>query len=347
MKKYLLLASVAALAFTSCSDQSTEFVGDEAAQKAREISFAPIAKPTTRAIVDGTDFPTTLSMQVAAFDVTNKREFFPERTFAHSSSKTYPGESTAKNYWVSNPATYWPLSATYINFLAYTNFNGTTKTWNWGSDAPATNPTLALTMTDNSIAQADLMYAMGNGEVTYASNVLTFPANVPMVFNHAQAWISFNAKAKESAESNKVTLKSITLNGAKYNGIYTITYTAGRANTGQSVAGTWSSLGSTADVAVPNWTAAAIAYDGSGNGVPVGDGLMIVPDDTGSDDFTSFTIAYSLDGNDYTYTYAPASKNVVQGQHYIYNIVFDLHEIEITPSVTDWADQTGENVPIF
>jgi len=340
MKKYLLLASVAALAFTSCSDQSTEFVGDEVAKKAQEITFSPLAQPTTRAAVDGTTFPTASAMQVAAWDVTKGRNFFTHTPF------TYSGAGT-----IWSGGKYWPLSAAYINFLAYTNFQGTggseTTGATWDTDEAKE---VTLVMADNKTAQKDLMYAIGSGEVTQSGNALTFPTNVPMVFKHAQAWISFNADAYDGTSANKVTLQSITLNGAKYNGTYTVTQTNYNATSSQSVAGAWSALGDAQNVAVPNWTPAAIDYDSSGNGVVVGDGLMIVPDDNAATaDFTSFTIAYTLDGNNYSYTYTPATAaaaNVDQAKHYIYNIVFHLHEILISATVTDWADQTATDVEI-
>lgn len=353
MKKSLFFLAVAAVALASCSSDDTIAENSNVGKnQQKEIAFKAFATPTTRAAVDGIAFPTTMGMTVAAFDVTNKREFFAETAFSYGGSKTYTGEDVEKTYWTGGK--YWPLSATYINFLAYADFNGTTTSLNWGSDATdepeaeAVNPTLALTMTDNSGEnQKDLMYAMGQGEVTYSSNVLTFPQYVSMQFKHAQAWISFNAKAKEETETNKVTLKSITLVGAKYNGIYTITYTNGRNNSSQSVAGAWSSLGAAKNVVVPGWTAATIAHAASGNGQAVGRGLMIVPDDTDAGDFTKFIITYILDEKEYTYEYTPASTNVTQGNHYIYNIVFDLHEIEITPTVTDWADQSATGITIY
>lgn len=339
MKKYLLLASVAALAFTSCSDQSTEFVGDEVAQKAREITFAPIAKPTTRAAVDGAAF-TPNTMQVTAYDVTNTREFFAPTTFTKASTTWKGGK-------------YWPLSAAYVNFWAYSELQASatpTLTWN----ATGTTATWALEMTDNKTAQKDLMYAIGNGAVTKTSNALSFngDAAVSMTFIHAQSWIRFMADAYDDTTGGKITLKSITLNGAKYNGTYTITFTNFNKDDGsQSVAGAWSSLGSAASVAVPNWTAAAIAYDSSGDGVVVGDGLLVVPDDDpATADFTSFDIAYTLDGKDYTFTYAPATAaaaNVDQAKKYTFKINFHLHEIEIAPTVTDWVEGGPTAVPVY
>ena len=335
MKK-LFLFSVVALALGACSNDDVVTENTKANQP-KEISFAPIAQPSTRAAVDGTTFPTSIDMQVAAYDVTNSRNFFTHTTFSHSEGTIWAGGK------------YWPLSAAYINFLAYTNFNGTagseTTGATWASNEASQ---VTLVMTDSKTAQKDLMYAIGNGAVTQDGNNLTFPVNVPMVFKHAQAWISFYADAYDATSGGKVTLNSITLNGAKYNGTYTITHTNYNANASQSVAGAWSVLGDAQNVAVPNWTPAAVAYDSSGDGVHVGDGLLIVPDnDAETADFASFTINYSLDGNTYEYTYTPSARNVDQAKHYIYNINFHLHEILISATVTDWVDQTPVDVPVF
>lgn len=334
MKKYFFLISVAALAMTACTNESDEYVGS---QESREIAFAPVTENATRAAVDGTTFtPTT--MEVAAWDVTNGRDFFTATTFTKDATTWKGGK-------------YWPLSAAYINFLAYSELNAGSATWNLaGADKAASGVTLV--MADNRSAQKDLMYAIGNGEVTQSSNTLTFPTNVPMTFKHAQAWVRFMADAYDAASGGKVTLNSITLNGAKYNGTFTVTHTNYNASSSQSVAGAWSALPALgSDVAVPNWSSAAIAYDGSGDGVNVGDGLLIVPDDNNTTaDFTSFTIAYSLDGNDYIYTYTPetaAAANVDQAKKYTFKINFHLHEIEIAPEVTDWVEGGPTDVPVF
>lgn len=303
MKKYLLLASVAALAFTSCSDQSTEFVGDEAAQKAREITFAPLAKPTTRAAIDGTAFPTTLDMKVAAYQVEatggSAGAYFDATTFKYQ----YVGGSASGSgsYWGGETAKFWPLTPAYINFLAIANANADNATGVAWNTYPTTG-VVAITMSDNSSTQRDLMYAIGDGEVTQSGNALTFPTKVDMEFKHAQAWIDFKVKANSTVET-AITINSITLTGAKYNGTYTVTHTAYDAKTGQGVAGAWSALGAAQNIAVPGWSATAL----TASFATVGNGLMIVPDDAATGDFTSFTINYTFDGKTYEYTYTPAS----------------------------------------
>lgn len=331
MKKVLILSAVAVVAMVSCAKVQDTYVGSP-----QEIAFKAIATPNTKAAVDGTTFP-DVAMQVAAWDVTNSRDFFTATNFTKSSSTWKGGK-------------YWPLSAAYINFLAYANLTEGSATWNLAGGSTAASG-VTLVMADNKTAQNDLMYAIGNGAVTQSGNSLTFPTNVPMTFKHAQAWVCFKADAYDATSGGKVTLTSITLNGAKYNGTFTVTHTNYNANASQSVAGAWSALGSTADVVVPNWSSAAVAYDSEGDGVVVGDGLLIVPDDNNTTaDFSSFTIAYSIDGKAYTFTYTPATAaaaNVDQAKKYTFKINFHLHEIEIAPEVTDWVEGGPTEVPVF
>ena len=94
MKKNLFLIPVAALAFAACTNETTEYVGDTSP---KEIAFKPIAQPSTRAAVDGTIFP-DVAMQVAAWDVTNSRDFFTATTFTENATTWKGGK-------------YWPLSA--------------------------------------------------------------------------------------------------------------------------------------------------------------------------------------------------------------------------------------------
>ncbi|MBQ6746301.1 MAG: fimbrillin family protein [Bacteroidaceae bacterium] len=340
MKKYLFLVSVAALTFSSCSDQSTEFVGDSVAKQAREISFSPVARPTTRTAadtyqyaIDGPTFPTDLNMYVAAYQVApTATNYFAGTQF------TYSGSS---NIWNGATKRYWPLSPAYINFLAYANVTGTANfnATNYASGA-------VISQSDNSSAQTDLMYAIGNGAVTKSGNDLTFPAaNVPMEFKHAQGWIDFYVKAYSDVET-AITVNSITLKGAKYAGTYTITHTNYNADSDQEVSGAWSGLAAAKDAAVPGWNATALTT----SLVEVSHGLMVCPDDDdATNDWTSFVINYTVDSKTYDFEYlAPAAPgaNVDQAKHYVYNITFKLHEILVAATVADWTDVTATNVTV-
>lgn len=350
MKKSLFFLATAAVVLAGCNKdvKIAENVVPAGANAQKEIAFSPLSQKAhylpgiKKAAIDGTTFPTTLDMMVTAYQVEATGGaagvYFDATPYIYQ----YAGgaASGAGSYWGGNPARYWPLTPAYINFLAIANANAdnaTGVTWGTNKADQAT-----IVMADNSSAQRDLMYAIGNGEVTQSGNTLTFPTKVDMTFYHAQAWIDFKVKAKTAVET-AIKVNSITLTGAKYNGTYTITHTNYAAKASQSVAGAWSALGDAQNIVVPGWTPATNLTT---DFVTVGNGLMVVPDDAATGDFTSFTINYTFDGKVYEYTYTPASTQVEQKKHYIYEITFQLHEIFINPSVEDWADQTATELTI-
>ena len=118
MKKILFLASLAAVAMTSCTSESNEYVGDNTP---KEIAFMPINQKATRPAIENGVFPTGESMQVAAYQVeptASAGNYFDGTTFAYNSAATTAQSGTP--IWSGNPTKrYWPLSACYINFLAY------------------------------------------------------------------------------------------------------------------------------------------------------------------------------------------------------------------------------------
>ena len=350
MKKVLFMISVAAVAFTSCSNESTEYVGSGPEQK--EIAFMPLAQKATRAAdtkqyaIDGIGFPTELNMYVAAYQVepTPAGNFFTGTQFVYDNAG---GTGASSGKWGGATPRYWPLSPCYINFLAYANVTGTAIFGDQLVPAEASASKAVITQSDNSSAQTDLMYAIGNGYVTQnaTTSALTFPTKVDMQFKHAQAWMDFYVKANSPTET-AITVNSITLKGARYAGTYTITHTNYDAKSGQTVAGTWSALAAAKDATVPGWSATAL----STTNTQVSHGLLVVPDeDAASNDWTSFVISYTLGGKNYNYEYnAPAAPaaSLSQATHYVFNITFSLHEIFVEATVADWTDATATGVGI-
>lgn len=345
MKKILFVFTVAAVALTACTNESTEYVGS--GPEAKEIAFSPLTQPTTRAAVEGTTFPTTITnMYVSAYDASNNRPFFDATTFTYASAKAVVSGATTYQVWAGGK--YWPFNPVTINFLAYTELNstsGSSATWGATGDSPLPNAAkVTLVMADNSTAQNDLMYAIGTGAVTESSTSLTFPTKVDMQFKHAQALIAFTVKSSDPVGS-AITINSIKLTGAKYGGTFTVTHNNYNSPTvARTATGVWSALSAASSdpVIVPGWTASAL----STTETAVGNGLMIVPDETDSGDFTSFTINYTLDEKTYDFTYTPTSTNVAKGSKYIYNIVFTLHEILVAPTVENWGSTTATAVNI-
>ena len=337
MKKNLFFMALAALALASCTNDET-VEQNTTNNQPQEIAFAPLAQPASRAAdtyanaIDGTTFPTDLNMYVAAYQVSpTATNYFAGTQFVYNNAG---GAAASSGHWGGATARYWPLAECYINFLAYANVTGTAA-----FDATNYASAATITQTDNHTAQTDLMYAIGNGQVTKSGNTFTFPTKVDMEFKHAQAWMDFYVKANSTVET-AITVNSITLTGAKYSGTYTITHTAYNANTGQSVAGAWTSTSSQGNYTIPGWSATALTT----SLVHVGNGLMIVPDDNAETaDWTSFTINYTYDGQAYDYTYTPATaaaQSVEQAKHYVFNITFKLHEIFVDATVADWTDSS-------
>ena len=334
MKKSLIFVAAAALVLASCNNDvkldENVALADSNVQK--EISVTPYAHGPKRAAadtyqyaIDGTDFPEDLNMYVAAYQVAPipKGDYFTGTQFVYGNAA---GAAASSGYWGGATPRYWPLAPSYINFLAYANVTGTAKFGDELASPVAAASTAVISQTDNSSAQTDLMYAIGNGEVTQSGNTLIFPDKVAMEFHHAQAWIDFYVKG-----TTAIKIKSITLTGAYYSGTYTITHTNFDQNSSQSVAGVWTDPDDQQAVTVPG--IAVAGQDLTGSYVQAGKGLLVVPNG-----FTSFTINYDYDSKNYNYTYTPASTTLAEGKHYIYNINFTLHEIFVEASVEDWGD---------
>lgn len=351
MKK-LFLFSVVALALGACSNDDVVTENTKANQP-KEISFAPLNQKATRAAVQGTTFPTTNTMEVKAYQTQpTATGYFDKTTF-----------SKGETYWGGSK--YWPLSAAKLNFFAVS-----------GADVTASHITIADALasasvaytTDNSYSattQSDIMYAFGRGAVTQSGNGLSFPNKVDMTFYHALALINFQIKAGNGA-STAIKIKKIELNGARYTGTLAITNTnaATEADT-WSAKVDWTPDAVQNNVVVPSigntTTPVALteSYVPENTSTSYPASLMIIPSTqtatTTDYGFTTFTITYTLDNKEYTYTYAPAgytastpNLTVVQaGYKYTYQIAMTLHEILINPSVEAWSEQnSADNVAI-
>lgn len=379
MKKIFYLIPVAALAMTACTNETDEYVGSD---QAREIAFTPIAQPASRAAgtdeynaVEGTAFPQNYDMKVVAYSVPESGtagNYFGNTDadggikFSYQFAGGASTPATNANYWGGNPAQYWPLAPATLNFLAVT------KGGSPDDDdvvSPQFNANYAsgvtVTLADNKPANAnssatqgqhDLMYAFGRASVTQTGNVLTIPTKVDMTFNHALAWVAFRIKAGNPA-AEAISIKSIKLNGAKYDGTFTAAVTNydkkdGAGDLAWTAANTkWTTAGSVQnDVASPNLVYDTdVDEDGTddskalvdGTYFNVGDGLLVVPTSelTSTTSMSSFTIEYYLNKNLYTYTYTPATdaeKTFAKGKKYVFDITMTLSEIFVNPSVEDW-----------
>lgn len=358
MKKSLILFSVAALALVSCAKVQDTYVG---APEAREIGFSAVNLPSTKTtIVNGAVFPTDYNFYIAAYSAAPALagDFFGKSEFGWTTSGTIWSGIDASN------KRYWPLGDATLNFLAITKAGTRTTTFN------ATHPANSVTVdfTDNSAiaTQHDLMWSYAQAKVKQVGNGLSFNngddagvSPVAMVFQHAESQINFTVKAGNAiTESAGLTLTSITLNDAIYAGTYTLTFGDYAATTVPSApTGVWSDVAdpttSNPEVIAPQTTANMAITQASGAAV-IGDGILVVPNPNTDgesalkESFKSFTIAYKMNGRDYTFTYIPdiAKRRLVQDTKYIFNITMTLTEIQVSATVEDWTSGATTDVAV-
>lgn len=345
MKKSLFVVAVAAFAMTACTNEKNEYVGDNSP---KEIAFKPLSQKPTRAAVQGTTFPDQ-SMEVVAYQsAPTTGDYFSKTTFSQDGS-------TGK--WKASPAKYWPLSAATLNFFAVSgaSVNAADITIADGFATAGVNyGKTGATGTYSETTQSDIMYSFARGSVakTSGTNTLVF-SDVAMTFHHALALINFQIKG-----STGITVTSITLDNAHYTGSLAI------ANTGDGLLATSGDVNTaltwTADAVVDHVTVPHISNhaldsnfypDGTTSGQTDWAALMIIPGT--SYGFESFTINYTYNSKNYSYTYVPTwnSGNVAvtpvsADTKYTYQITMTLHEITIAPQVDPWTTPAETSVTI-
>lgn len=311
MKKELLFACVAILSLSACSNVETPV--DLTVNK--EIAFKPITNVNSRAIVTGSTMPTERKIQASASYINNsgnKVTYFEGAEFSNSSSTIW---SCATKY-------YWPLNDG-VDFLAYTladNSKATSVTW----DRTAAAQSVSFDIADGDADDDDILYAAANNQKKVDANV-----GVGMKFNHAQANLNFTIKTNVD-----VTIHSITFDEMYTGGKLTID------NSKTDLKATWHFSATTAaKKMVPGISDTDVT--GAAPIVALGTSLLVPQQDA-----VGFTIDYTIGGNRSTYK-VPVLRQVWEmGKKYTYAIDINFKEITINPSVTDWLDQSGEDIKI-
>lgn len=217
--------------------------------------------------------------------------------------------------WHHDPAMYWPMAG-HLDFLAYSStIPFEDITWHGGKSTDAM--TLSV---DRRFTQDDILFSFVRDQVSGNAD-----GAVPMVFDHAQAWLQFNLRA---TVPDIVTVREIVIKDV---------YTAGDLVIDHPFA-----------TAEASWSfRREIRRD-----TPVDDtpGLYgsILSTSTRSLDWllpeqpqTSIVIAYSLAGSamviEHEYPLTPGA-TWLMGRKYVYDITISPSQITIAPSVVDWDE---------
>lgn len=349
MKRVLLCTGIAAALLTACSQTEDELM--QPAQQ--EIALSVVNQTITKAPVNGTTFPTDLSIYVSAWNSVSK-DYFKNVEFSKDASGTT---------WKAGQL--WPINGI-TSFLAYafnpasnSVMNENTAVWgvsdqDWAksvsfafvddSSSPSAEKTLyhsaasggavkICTATAPTIPEqqegtpyVDLLYA--NADQTKEKNYQT----VDMEFKHSGAWIVFHVKLGTDISANNATLK---INTFKLLNVHT----GGTLNIDNKVVGgakaAWDfGTIAAADYGVESFAAFDVAYNKTyafGAILPEQQQTAIQFNYTLSSSNSAFTAQTA------TYTHNLDRFNKWEmGKKYVYNITISFSEIEIKPSVTEW-----------
>lgn len=279
-----------------------------------------VGRSTKAAITNGA-LPSPRDIFVASYNRTASRNFFPGTRFSYKSGT-----------WSSDKS--WPLSGT-LDFLAYSPGASAVTSVIWGT--PDVTSSVKMTMPDNSATQEDILAGCATGKVSNSS--------VDIDFKHAEAYLTFAAKAAESYNSSTnrgVTINSITLKSAYHSG----TVQASRSDSAMSF--TWSGLGAQKTLTLPGLSATDLTTAAA----TLGAGILLPPQTE-----VGFTINYTLhNGKDVSganvnttlvYDWTPTSPvSWEPGEKYTYTINITLVGITIIPSISAWTSGTNKEIKL-
>ena len=364
MKKVLLFAAAASVAFTSC-------VKDEPAPKVgasdSKITFeAPLVGATTRANVYGEingAYPTGEEFKVWGWyhlndyttfaDATNDWKNYMTDGTGAPLTVTYDGTST----WAPAQDYFWPKNGK-LTFAAYSPADAAGTITHTANGLQITNFTIAAVG-----EQYDLMYSDRSYNRTLAAQgdeyyddqypdgeAVDSYTGVDIVFHHALSSIVFVTGTKTDYQSADVffKIKKITVSNVVNTGSFNEGLTDGNNSTTRTPAWT---AGTT--------TASYVAYDNA-TGFDVPENGTTFTEPTGAADLILLPQTFTADNAtvDIVYTMGTAASGEIEqtaqfklmdatnastwepNKRYTYRIIFGLDKITFAPIVEPWDDVT-------
>lgn len=342
MKK-IFLSLVAVAAIVACTKSEVQYTEQQ------ELSFAPVTRMSTKAAVDGTDYPDALNMFVFAnageatdaFPAGYDEPYFANAEFTHNPLRD-PALTLSKDVFAGVTPYYWPNVKELI-------FSGYSNSGNVASMNP--KPSYVWDATANTWEINMTGYAPGAGtEVSGNNDLMWFPTTttsygkpttagkaVEVTMQHACAWVTIKiiGDATTGKTGTSWKIKNLSFTDLSQSGNVT--------------------LGTSAD-----WT--SITAGTSFNVFNLVAGKQLTTDyvDYTQIDFKDLVIVPQATKTLYvTYEYvsqdnlAPIEETKPielkynddddpweAGKHYTYNITLGTSEILIQPKLTDWTEET-------
>lgn len=343
MKKFFLLAAMAGVALTGCVKTESEVAVKSDSN--RIVFDNPVVSSVTRALIDGTEYPTDVPFSVyAQYKNANTGEnlLYMENVTTKYVTST-PG--TNQESWVPAGNYYWPKEGT-LSFAAYSPTAASTvfNTVSWADDSGFTFDNFnAATNQANSY---DLMYSdyVANQKQGDEDDYTKY-YGIQLTFRHALSALVFRAKAADEYDGAEIKVKTIEVLEAYNQGDLA-------TNNADNTAG-WSDFQNPATMAVANIAGATLDHT---DFAQQGDVLLMVPQAFDHNGGVQVKITYTIDTESnatmtQTHTVALSTLNEAgaginthadwkMGKRYIYDITIGLDRIYFAPTVTDWEDVT-------
>lgn len=357
MKKVLLFAAAASVAFTSCvKDEPAGITASDS-----KISFeAPAVSGITRAVAGEipSTYPTTENFSVYARYFSDKYTTFTDGTAFMTNVKTaYNSTIGTKGGWDTESvqggqAYYWPKNGS-LTFAAYSPSDAAAAcTVNWD----AQGFTFAnFTVQQNPAKHYDLMFSERSYNRISSEGGKTYEG-VDINFKHALSSIVFKVKTMENYKEDDnhiITVTGITLKNAYETG--TFKQGLDDANGAVTTAAAWS--GQTNEYnggySVLN---AAQEVTSTVSTLKDVDPLIILPQAT-THDANNIEIAVNYTINNgtgvieqsATIDVADGAYNLSAfelGKRYTFTLIFGLDKIYFSPEVEDWVDVTVPDIEL-
>ena len=342
MKKFFLLAAMAGVALTGCVKTESEVAVNSGSN--RIVFDNPVVSSVTRALIDGTEYPTDVPFSVyAQYKNANTGEnlLYMENVTTQYVTST-PG--TNQESWVPVGNYYWPKQGT-LSFAAYSPTAASTvfNTVSWADDSGFTFDNFnAATNQANSY---DLMYSDYVADQEQGDEAdYTKYYGIQLTFRHALSALVFRAKAADEYDGAEIKVKTIEVLEAYNQGDLT-------TNNADNTAG-WSDFQNPTTMAVANIAGAALDHT---DFAQQGDVLLMVPQAFDHNGGVQVKITYTIDTESnatmtqtHTVDLSMLTENGTvtahadwkMGKRYIYDITIGLDRIYFAPTVTDWEDVT-------
>lgn len=368
MKKWIIVAALATAILASCTKNEVRVDAPDQA-----ISFTTaVGANSTKAMIDGTSYPTGETFGTFAFYLPDGQSWFAN----NADAELYIPESEVKyvdnvdnvHRWTTDTKYYWPTAGS-LTFFSYSPYD-------ISANVDCSSSTNGIVISDYNVdenQEHDVMVADLSADQTTngTNNGLT---GVPTVFRHKLAQIvafQFNteedygaANATHNAGDKEIIVTGISINDLRTTG----TYQSGRM-VGAASLGNWQGWTGSKDYI---WYAAAdvdsgveIEYNGAGGyttsvgtdgtGAVANDYLLVLPQPFSDNDTQVITLNYTIrtytsatDHTDDDVTFSIPLYDIhgeagfLMNKKITYNFTIGLDRIWWAPSVVEWENETHD-----